>query len=272
VPYEDIFIHSEDYYDTTSYGEGLIQDPFDVPLLRLLNMVTTLAKNEFNFYSPEVIKMRRRVLAQSNNKNDSTMGTHTADDILDASDNDQQQEDDSEHNGSDDCIIFKSQHRNKISDSDLDTSEDDEDVNIDELEDDEEGKGKSIPSEDEEDKNEKMKSMLGEDEAEDVDELDEYENEKTKGMLGEDEDVEMTELDEDETEKAKSILVEDELEESEYDNEKGKSLPEDSVNVDELEVNKNTKGESMNACGQNGEVHGIYLLIFLYCYFSRSGR
>ena len=53
MPYEDILTHPDDYYNTASYGEGFIQDPYQAPFLTVMKLVVALTDNDFHFYDPE---------------------------------------------------------------------------------------------------------------------------------------------------------------------------------------------------------------------------
>jgi hypothetical protein len=176
VPYEDIFIHPDDYFDTASYGKDFIQDPYQAPFLKVMKLAVALTDHEFHFYDPEEIDTRRRTLARSKIRDDSTLGTDPTNGILVDSDDDESGQlgndtDDSEG----DFIILQPQKRIKIADSDA----------VEEIEDGSESEDSKV----------------------EVDELQEDETQNEKGNIRFEvrEDMDMDELEEDKGEKRKTM-------------------------------------------------------------------
>jgi hypothetical protein len=148
VPYEDILIHPDDYYNTASYGEDFIQDPYQAPFVTVMKLAVALTDNEFYFYDPEEIKTRCRTLSPSQIRDNSTLGTDIVNSVLvDSDDDDSGQQgndtDDSEGDFIQPQKIIKTADRDEVEEIEDGSETADSKVELDELEDDvtQNGKG-----------------------------------------------------------------------------------------------------------------------------------
>jgi hypothetical protein len=267
VPYEDIVVHPDNYYNTSSYGEDLIEDPFQVPFMKLFDMASALRKDPFQFYDPRDIDTRRQALvrARLTSKDDSTLGTGAMNDILDISDDGEGicRKEGDRYNGSDDGSIMLISERSKLAGRESEEYKPEDD----ELDEDENtmGEGRSLLKEYEncdvdEDENAtgQGRSLLKEDENLDIDELeDAYRKGEGKSPLQVDENVE----DENMMGEGRSLLKEDEnrdVDELEEDkNLDVDELEEDkNLDVDELEEDKNLDVDELKDENKEGEGEG----------------